>query len=169
MKLPSAPELMSARPLTVMPAHRRTTEIVVRDLGREEMTVALASTPPSTGELWLLTDMKQQNVHSRRSKGRGDSEYAALVPPKRCEPLPAAWVRGQNREEKIPRLVSRPPVVSGASNPPPLLEAPIQANTQFDELIQLSRRSTRIDLLLELHVESLQKNERPARAHSTHT
>ncbi len=111
MKLPSAPESMSARPLTVMPAHRRTAEIVVRDLGREEMTVALASTPPSTGELWLLTSMKRQNVHSLRSTGRGDSEFAALVPPQRCEPLPAAWVRGQNREEKIPRLVSRLPVV----------------------------------------------------------
>ncbi len=52
MKLPSAPESMSARPLTVMPAHQRTAEIVVQDLGREEMTVALTSTPPSTGELW---------------------------------------------------------------------------------------------------------------------
>ncbi len=106
MKLPSAPESMSARPVTVMPAHRRTAEIVVRDLGREKMTFALASTPPSTGKLWLLTGMKQQNVHSRHSKGRGNSEFSALVPPQRCKPLPAAWVRGQNREEKKPRLVS---------------------------------------------------------------
>ncbi len=45
----------------------------------------------------------------------------------------------------------------GNLNPPLLLEATVRTNTQFDKLIQLSRRSTRIYLLLEIHIQSLQK------------
>ncbi len=85
IKMPSAPELMRARPVSGKPAHRRTAEIVVRDLGDGGMTVTLASTPPSTGELWLLTGTKKQNVQPRRSKGRGGSESTAVVPPQRFE------------------------------------------------------------------------------------
>lgn len=61
---------MKAGPVAEEPAQRRTAEIVVRDLGDEEMTEALTSTLlTSTGELWLLTCKMKQNGQPYHSKG----------------------------------------------------------------------------------------------------
>lgn len=68
-KFPSAPESISAGQEADEPAHRRTAGRVVRDLGEDEDTAALASTPLSTGELCLLTDRKRQSGPPHRSKG----------------------------------------------------------------------------------------------------
>ncbi len=72
MKLPSTPESMSTEQETEKPAHRRTAGKVVRVFGGEERTVALASTPLSTDELWLLTDTKRQSGQPHHNKDRDD-------------------------------------------------------------------------------------------------
>ncbi len=45
---------------------------VVRVFGGEERTVALASTPLSTDELWFLTDTKRQSGQPHHNKDRDD-------------------------------------------------------------------------------------------------
>ncbi len=133
-----------------------TTEIVVRDLGREEMTVAprqyflrlLASSGPLTG-------MKRQNVLSRRSIGRDDSEYVVLVPPQRCEPLAAAWVRGS--EQRGEDTTAGVKASSGLETAP---------RTRRLSSKHLSRR---IPSSMSWSNWAPPKNARPARAHSTHT
>ncbi len=70
MKLPSAPESTRAEHGLEKGPHLTMAGSWVRNTGESVTGVMLTNNPLSTGELWLLKDMLQQNVQTFHSRGK---------------------------------------------------------------------------------------------------